>query len=173
MEPVYTKEESSTFNLSELVHKQNAIMYPFIESLIPIALSECSFLDVGCGGGTLLHYLANKGLKLGVGTEISPEQIAICEALGDKQVKYYQRDGREKVVEEEGPFDVVASKYVVPHMGSPEEMDALFLNQWANLKEGGTLLCVANVFDHASEPHVIAANYEFLRKGWELPAEGS
>jgi cyclopropane-fatty-acyl-phospholipid synthase len=77
-------------------------------------------LDLGCGWGALLHYVARHG-GAGVGLTISKAQLASCRRHG---LDVHLHDAREVTRERFGAFDAVASLGAFEHFCSPDDYEA-------------------------------------------------
>jgi len=94
------------------------------------------FLEVGCGAGAFLRWLANRGFE-GIGTDLADEALALsCRMLGSyrQQVKLVPS---EELSLNPGELDYLFSFDVLEHIAD----DALTLRAWHSwLKPGGILL---------------------------------
>ena len=77
-------------------------------------------LDLGCGWGSLLHFVQRRGGH-GVGVTLSSAQLAACRRHG---LDVHLRDAREVDRSSFGPFDAVASLGAFEHFCSPAEYRA-------------------------------------------------
>jgi SAM-dependent methyltransferase len=98
------------------------------------AMSECRWLDVGCGGGDLLR-LGGHDCKEAVGCDPSREQLARC---GDLNVSL--QPGPDRLPFAEQSFDLVTAACVYHHV-PPGERSRLTEQVFRVLRPGG-ILCI-------------------------------
>jgi cyclopropane-fatty-acyl-phospholipid synthase len=80
----------------------------------------CRVLDIGCGYGTLLHQVRQRG-ALGVGITVAPEQVRRCRRDGlDVRLLDYRAIPRQW----EGTFDGVIANGSLEHFVRPEDVAA-------------------------------------------------
>jgi cyclopropane-fatty-acyl-phospholipid synthase len=77
-------------------------------------------LDLGCGWGSLLHFIRERG-GIGVGVTLSAAQEAVCRRDG---LDVHLDDAREVTRETFGTFDAAASLGAFEHFCSPEDFQA-------------------------------------------------
>ena len=116
----------------------------------------CRVLEVGCGGGALLAFLASRGLEA-VGVDISREAVSLA-ARAAPRSEVLRADAADLPFEE-GSFDRLVSHHLVEHL--PDLPAAL--REWRRvLRPGARLaLCTPNrlypsprIFDDPSHLHV-------------------
>lgn len=88
----------------------------YIEKYLPQKSSK--FLDVGCGNGTVLKQLRDKGYGNGYGAEISELFIKSSKKKGIEKVYHY--DGT-KLPFKNNYFDLIGSFNVLEHTQNPEQ----------------------------------------------------
>jgi cyclopropane fatty-acyl-phospholipid synthase-like methyltransferase len=76
-------------------------------------------LDLGCGSGTLLHFLREAGYKHVIGVDLSAEQVACALALNIEGVRQGDLFDELSVTGDE-TWDVVATLDVIEHMTKSE-----------------------------------------------------
>jgi len=108
-------------------------------------------LDLGCGWGSLLAYVRDRG-GIGVGVTLSKAQVVACR---QHELEVYLEDARELHRERFGWFDAVASLGAFEHFCSPEDYRAgrqeeiyrdLFGRVSSVLPEGGRFYLQTMVF---------------------------
>lgn len=77
-------------------------------------------LDLGCGDGTLLHYLAGNKNVRGYGLEISPEGIQACVAKGVNVIEQNLDEGLKNF--DDDSFDTVVMSQTLQTMLRPKNM---------------------------------------------------
>lgn len=77
-------------------------------------------LDLGCGDGTLLHYLAENKNVRGYGLEISPEGIQACVAKGVNVIEQNLDEGLKNF--DDDSFDTVVMSQTLQTMRRPKNM---------------------------------------------------
>jgi methionine biosynthesis protein MetW len=77
-------------------------------------------LDLGCGDGTLLHYLAENKNVRGYGLEISPEGIQACVAKGVNVIEQNLDEGLRNF--DDDSFDTVVMSQTLQTMRRPKNM---------------------------------------------------
>lgn len=108
---------------------------------------KSTFLDVGCGTGSVLQELGKREDTIGFGIEISKSSIEACIKKGISARLY---DG-EKIPHKSNTFDIVGSYNVLEHTDNP----ILFLNEkYRVLKPGGFLIIATpNFFSFSNNYH--------------------
>ncbi len=99
-------------------------------------------LDIGCGWGGLLEYVAGDLGATAVGVTIAEEQLRHCEALMERKgladrVSVHLCDYRD--IDESEPFDKIISLGMVEHVG-PANLGIYFKKAFDLLKPGGLML---------------------------------
>jgi 2-polyprenyl-3-methyl-5-hydroxy-6-metoxy-1,4-benzoquinol methylase len=90
----------------------------FIRLHIP-ADRNTSVLDLGCGSGTLLHFLKEAGYSRVVGVDGSPEQIVQARDCGINEAQHGDVFGFVESARSES-YDVVITFDVIEHLTKPE-----------------------------------------------------
>lgn len=103
-----------------LLRAENALRNPWIEKVIETKLGRpCSILDVGCGGGFLTNYLAQKGHQVS-GIDLSEKSLMIAKKTDTTEsVQYTQASAYELPFGEE-TFDAVSAMDLLEHVEKPE-----------------------------------------------------
>jgi 2-polyprenyl-3-methyl-5-hydroxy-6-metoxy-1,4-benzoquinol methylase len=93
-------------------------------------------LDVGCGDGRLLEYLAHRGFSNAVGIDVSPEQISMAQRRG---VHAECADALAYLTDHDSEFGAVIAVDVFEHL-TRDELIRLAHKLYAALKPRGRLL---------------------------------
>lgn len=127
-----------------------------------LALNSKSILDLGCGEGTRLYYLASNNQKA-VGIDISKKAITIA------QEKYphlnFVQGNLESLPCKDNIFDLVYSAFVLEHVDKPEEV----INESIRVtKNGGSLVFIAPNYGspNRSSPVFVGSRILKLIKGF-------
>ena len=97
-------------------------------------------LDIGCGTGHLLYWLAkNTSLQL-CGVDISPGQINLAKQYLPESVQLYQGDAGEFLQENSERFDIIFALDVLEHI-QDEELYTMLFNVRQCLRNGGKFIC--------------------------------
>ena len=132
-----------------------------IERLLGRPLKGLSVLDIGCGWGQTMKYLAAKGAHCS-GFDPAPEAVAYVQSIGIECV----RAGMEKMDVFEGRrFDVVLLMNVLEHLSDPVEVIQSIHN--TVLAEGGVL--VVEVPNEFNAFQVAAQELHGLAQWWVAP----
>lgn len=132
-----------------------------IERLLGRPLKGLSVLDIGCGWGQTMKYLAAKGARCS-GFDPAPEAVAYVQSIGIECV----RAGMEKMDVFEGRrFDVVLLINVLEHLSDPVEVIQGIHN--TVLAEGGVL--VVEVPNEFNAFQVAAQELHGLAPWWVAP----
>ncbi|MBI1748425.1 MAG: class I SAM-dependent methyltransferase [Acidobacteria bacterium] len=132
-----TTHTSVLYDLScEAFKRQQAAFESYMESHLPED-KWAKILDVGCGAGAFLHYLHEKGYANATGIDISPEQVAMAQKLGIKNVEC--AEVMEYLEDSPNRFDVVTALDVLEHF-KKEEVIPLLEAIRASLRSGGVII---------------------------------
>jgi len=101
------------------------------------ARRDAAILDVGCGYGSLLHFLQHQGYTNTAGIDVSPEQVAAARALGVRNVEV--AGAEEYLARHAGAFDLIAALDVLEHFTKDEALRVADL-LCAALRPGGRVL---------------------------------
>ena len=83
---------------------------------------EAKILDLGCGSGTLLHFLREAGYRNVSGVDTSPEQVVEAQRSGIDGVRQGDLiDALRRI--DNGEIDVVVTFDVIEHMNKPELLE--------------------------------------------------
>jgi len=96
---------------------------------------EAKILDLGCGNGTLLHFLQEAGYCYVSGVDTSPEQVAAAQRLGITGVRQGNLIDALRNLDNEA-LDIVVAFDVIEHMTKPELIE-LSDEVYRVLKTGG------------------------------------
>lgn len=105
---------------------------PFVRTWSP----EARILELGCGSGDFLAYLAERGQQGARGVDVSPEQAALATARG---LAVACGDALAALRQSVGEYDVVAALDFLEHFTRDELFELLPLIR-AALRPGGHLL---------------------------------
>lgn len=83
---------------------------------------DSRILDFGCGYGSGLLYLKNKGYQNIYGVEMGSHRADVAERHFPGRVRHGALAEARKIVEESGPFDAVALHHVAEHLRDPFQM---------------------------------------------------
>lgn len=83
----------------------------------------CDVLDVGCGGGFLANYLADRGHRVS-GLDLSKEALAVAAAHDRTGTVHYVRGDAESLPYVAEAFDAVAAMDFLEHVENPERIVA-------------------------------------------------
>jgi SAM-dependent methyltransferase len=98
--------------------------------------TDAKIVDVGCGGGKILHFLAEKGFRDVVGIDISQDQIQIAKQINERAT---QADALNWLENQKSQFDLIISLDLIEHFGKEEVL--IFLRCCVEaLKPGGRLV---------------------------------
>lgn len=96
---------------------------------------DAKILDLGCGNGTLLHFLQEAGYHYVSGVDTSPEQVAAAHRLGITNVRQGNLIDALRNLHDEA-LDMVVAFDVIEHMTKPELLE-LSDEVYRVLKTGG------------------------------------
>lgn len=99
---------------------------------------KAAILDLGCGPGDFLRFLAREGYSNTLGVEVSPEQVEYCRAEEMTNVELVE-EPVEFLKAQEGTFDFVMMRDVLEHIEKPKVVPLLASVRDA-LKPGGLLV---------------------------------
>jgi predicted TPR repeat methyltransferase len=94
-------------------------------------------MDLGCGHGTHLYFLKQKGYQNLVGVDTSPEQVELAHQLGVEEVQ--RGDIEDFLSHDQQPADVVLLIDVLEHLPLDTGFD-LLSSVFAKLNKGGRLI---------------------------------
>ena len=125
-------------------------------------------LDVGCGNGSLINAIRQKGKMDAYGIDISPNMIEECRKRYDGM--HFEVSSGEEIGLSDGCFDVVIICCVLHHLHDPQKF---FEEAYRVLKRGGILIVgepwnplpIKQVMDYVLSPLLRAGdNKTFTRK---------
>lgn len=127
---------------------------PHLDSLPKAA----SILDIGCGSGSLIAALKDKGFTQIIGMDLSEEQVSIAHKIGIVEVQL--ADAFDFLRTSNEQFDVITGMDIIEHFSKDELVDMLLLIQ-KSLKPGALSLFrtpnldapFASVFAHGDFTH--------------------
>lgn len=117
-----------------LLRSENNLRNPWIQSVIVKNFRHpCSVLDIGCGGGLLTNYLAQKG-HLVTGIDLSESSLSVARNLDKTKSVDYRLANAYQLPFQDKRFDVVCAMDILEHVEDP----ALLIQEASRvLKKGG------------------------------------
>ena len=97
-------------------------------------------LEIGCGSGHSISYLAQRGVKKAYGLDISTTQIAFATELNRAHIESGRVELIEAPMERRLAFADIDIVYSIMAIGWTRDPKALFENLWSYLKPGGKLV---------------------------------
>lgn len=125
------KGDISLENLKERISLWEATLGRFI----PVD-REAVILDLGCGYGSIVWWLQQKGYRWSYGVDISKEEIARGIELGINNI--VQTDIKKFLEDKEDSYDLIILRDVAEHFTMPEVLELLVAIR-KSLKIGGKL----------------------------------
>lgn len=132
----FNSQSGRTFRLdiNKKLHDERLQLEPEILPLIP-ADKNARILDMGCGFGSLLYLLKEKGYTRLTGIDVSEGQVQVAHEIGLKDIVEKQ-DLIPYLSANPGVFDVITGLDIIEHFSKDELVDVLTLVHKA-LKPGG------------------------------------
>ncbi len=97
---------------------------------------SAAILDLGCGGGKLLHFLKGRGYVNIQGIDVSPEQVSLARQVTDNVI---EGDAIDFLKEQKKRYDLITGLDIIEHFKKEEVL--LFLDAcYSALKGGGRLI---------------------------------
>jgi 2-polyprenyl-6-hydroxyphenyl methylase/3-demethylubiquinone-9 3-methyltransferase len=117
-----------------LLRQENKLRNPWIQSvLVKNFRHPCSVLDIGCGGGLLTNYLAQKG-HLVTGIDLSEPSLEIARNFDTTKSVDYRRASAYQLPFQVNSFDAVCAMDIIEHVENP----GLLIQEASRvLKKGG------------------------------------
>ncbi|EKD76476.1 MAG: Methyltransferase type 12 [uncultured bacterium] len=106
------------------------------------AQSEAKILDIGCGNGSIVWWLQQKGYGQSGGIDISPEQIKIGQDIGVKNIVC--GDLFAFLEKNTAQYEVIIARDVLEHFSKPDVVRILKLCQSALSPTGKLIVHVPN-----------------------------
>jgi len=97
-------------------------------------------LEIGCGSGHSISYLAHRGVQQAYGLDISTTQAAFATHLNREHVASGRVQIFETPMEERLGFEDIDLIYSIYAIGWTRDPHALFQNLWSYLRPGGKLV---------------------------------
>lgn len=124
-------------------------------------------LDIGCGKGEWLAWMASRGFKTLTGVDGSAGDLEVARVHGPAQANWVQRDGIAFLEANAGGFDLIHAKDVIEHL-TKDEFLRFLLAARAALKRGGRLWLMTF---NAQSPLASATRYgDFTHETGHTPA---
>lgn len=126
----YQQMRRSDINLND------AVINPFVESVLPKSVVSKNILDLGCGAGDLAKHLASLGAKIVVGVDSSEMMIsqACCDA--PPNCKFLLQD-ISTPLDQGISFDLIVSVMVLHYV---KDIEAVLEIVNSNMKAGGSFI---------------------------------
>lgn len=124
----------------------------------PHLIKDSQILDYGCGGGSLIAKLLEKGYQV-AGTDFAP---AIIDGVGRKfkdHVGFLGVFNIEKLIAEKRRFNIIFVTEIIEHLGDPE-LDDLFMNLCQLLYSDGKLIITTPNEENLAASYVFCPNCE-------------
>ncbi|MCB9251221.1 MAG: class I SAM-dependent methyltransferase [Flavobacteriales bacterium] len=99
--------------------------------------TNLKYLDIGCGNGSLIAAAKEKGYVMGMGIDLSEEQVEIANKLGVSEVR--KADLKDLIKEGKPEFDLITGMDIIEHF-SKDELTELVLDLRKILKPKGRLI---------------------------------
>lgn len=133
---LHAEADSYGWQSTAPAYSQSYINPPLLQLLL--AQKPARLLDLGCGNGSLCHFLHSHGLDV-VGMEPDADGVQLARQQLPS-IPFYQLgvDGDPSLITAtEGLFDAVVSTEVIEHLYSPQQLPRF---AWHCLKPGGLLI---------------------------------
>lgn len=105
-----------------LLRSENNLRNPWIQSvLVKTFHHPCSVLDIGCGGGYLTNFLAQKG-HLVTGIDLSLSSLQIAKTLDKTKSVDYRRANAYELPFADNSFDAVCAMDIIEHVENPGQL---------------------------------------------------
>ena len=129
----------ATRDVSNLAQKFEQEKKQFAREILPLIPQKTNLriIDIGCGNGSLLAALNQKGYQNTQGIDIAPDQVALAHSFGIKQV--VQADLLQFLAQNPDTFDVVLGMDIIEHF-TKDELVELLQNIRNTLKTDGFCL---------------------------------
>jgi SAM-dependent methyltransferase len=121
----------------ELVSGKLHIFRRFFSPLLP-AHKDAAILDIGCGYGSFLYFLQQKGYTNTQGIDASALRVEVGNSLGVRNIRC--GDVRDFLARARQPFKFISAINVLDHIPTEQILDFLAQVRSA-LAPGGTFLC--------------------------------
>lgn len=96
------------------------MMRPDLSIIEKLIAPQSRVLDLGCGDGTLLHYLQSQKQVTGIGLEIDPDNIESCIDKGVNVIEQNLDQGLANF--QIGSFDTVLLAQTIQALSKPEQL---------------------------------------------------
>ena len=107
-----------------LLRAENALRNPWIQQiLVKNFRYPCKVLDIGCGGGYLTNYLAQKG-HIVSGIDLSEKSLKIAQGMDKTGSVEYKRASAYELPYSKGIFDAVCAMDLLEHVENPAKVIA-------------------------------------------------
>lgn len=126
----YHSTQSGRASLTDATTLFNREKWRFQREIIPHfegVKKDVSIYDLGCGSGSLIHLLKEKGYVNLKGLDLSQEQVKVAHQMGVSEVQ--EGDAIEFLRSYSGKFDVIVGTDIIEHFTKDELVDLLKLIQ--------------------------------------------
>lgn len=107
-----------------LLRKENEKRNPWIRAIIHEVLGlGREVLDVGCGGGFLMHALANAGHSV-IGVDLSLNSLQMAQMMDETKEAHFIHADAHCLPFSDGQFDVVCAMDLLEHVSDPLQVIA-------------------------------------------------
>ena len=115
--------ESGCCHPVALLRAENKVRNPWIFSTMQKSVgSDPRFLDIGCGGGLLTNYLAEKGLTSIEGVDLSQGSLDQAKQADATGKVIYRQANALCLPHKDASFDAVAAMDILEHVEHPDEL---------------------------------------------------
>jgi 2-polyprenyl-3-methyl-5-hydroxy-6-metoxy-1,4-benzoquinol methylase len=112
----------------------------YYKSILPTDLN-LPILDIGCGNGSFVYYLHQRGYKNAYGVDVSLEQVNEGQRLGIENIRVCDLS---TALNEEKSYQCIIARDVVEHFTRQEAFDLLLMVSGRLLKGGLFIMQVPN-----------------------------
>jgi 2-polyprenyl-3-methyl-5-hydroxy-6-metoxy-1,4-benzoquinol methylase len=107
----------------------------YLKGWLPV-LRDAAVAEIGCGGGRLLRFFADRGYSNLVGVDLSPSQVRLASQVGAPVV---EGDAVEFLEAHVGAYDLIVGLDIIEHFRK-DELFRFLDGCFASLRPGGRLI---------------------------------